>query len=330
VLFETNATGLAGLYNHAAGVRILRAEVFPRVFSAGEARALGDPPDLLALVVRWVTAAARRLGRRRLRGVAFVEEGGLLDGYSEVPRLVAAFREAGIRAVRGTAHELRRGRDGVRLRDVAVDIVYRDLALEDLGPPGRRGLDGFRDHFDAGATLPGIAGEFAQKGLLECALRPEVTRLFTPVERRLLRRAVPWTRVLGARRTEDPAGRSVDLPEHVRRAREGLLIKPNVGSSGTGVLLGREAGSGRWERRIARALREPGRWVVQVRRPGSRRPVLYLRGGRAYAGPCYFSLGLFYAPGDLGLHCRVSRDPVVNVARRGAVACAFLVDGPRT
>jgi hypothetical protein len=91
------------------------------------------------------------------------------------------------------------------------------------------------------------------------------------------------------------------------------------------VLLGREAGSARWDARISRALREPGRWVVQARRPGTRRWMIYLRGGQAYTGLCYFSLGLFYAPGDLGLHCRVSREPVVNVARQGAVACAFLV-----
>jgi hypothetical protein len=329
VLFETNATALAGLYNHAAGVRILRAEVFPRIYSAREAGALTDPPDLLALVVRWVAAAARRLGRRRLRGVAFVEDAGPVAGYSEVPRLVAAFRAAGVRAERGTPAELRRGRSGVRLRDLPVDVVYRDLALEDLGAPDNRGLAGFLAAFDAGAALPGVAGEFSQKGLLECVERPEVARLFTAAERRLLRRAVPWTRVLGARRTDDPAGRPVDLPEFARRARGRLLIKPNVGSSGEGVLLGREAGPARWEARIARALREPGRWVVQARRPGTRRPILYLRGGRPYAGPCFSSLGLFYAPGDLGLHCRVSRDPVVNVARRGAVACAFLVDDSR-
>src|SRR5262245_59039697 len=33
VLYETNSTALAGLYNHAAGVRILRDEVFPRVLT---------------------------------------------------------------------------------------------------------------------------------------------------------------------------------------------------------------------------------------------------------------------------------------------------------
>jgi hypothetical protein len=325
ILFETNATALAGLYNHTAGVRILRAEVFPRVYRAPEASALADPPDLLALVVNWVTTAARRLGRRRLRGVAFVEDTVPVDGYSEVPRLVAAFRAAGIPAAHGAPADLRRVRGDVRFRDLVVDVVYRDLALEDLGTPdSARRLGGFLDRFDAGAVVPGVAGEFSQKGLLECIGRPEVARLFTPAERRLLGRVVPWTRVLTARLTEDPAGRRVDLPEFVRRARVRLLIKPNVGSSGTGVLLGREAGPARWEARIARALREPARWVVQARRPGTRRPTLYLRDGRIHAWPCFFSLGLFYAPGHLGLQCRVSREPVVNVARGGALACAFL------
>jgi hypothetical protein len=325
VLFETNATGLAGLYNTAAAVRILRAEVFPLVYRADEARGLADPPDLLALVVRWVQTAARHLGRRRLRGVAFVEDVLPVDGYSEVPRLVAAFRAAGVPAAQGGVGDLRWGRGGVRLRDITVDVVYRDLALEDIGRPTDRKLDGFLDRFDAGAVVPGVAGEFAQKGLLECLVRPELARLFTPGERRLLRRVVPWTRVLGGRTSEDDRGRRIDLPEFTRRARERLLIKPNVGSSGSGVLLGREAGVARWEARINRAVREPGRWVVQARRPGTRRRMVYLRAGRAYTGPCYFSLGLFYAPGDLGLHCRVSREPVVNVARQGAVACAFLV-----
>jgi hypothetical protein len=276
-------------------------------------------------VVRWFPRAARQLGRRRLRGVAFVEDDAPVDGYSEVPRLVAAVRAAGIAVAAGIPADLRLGRGGVRLRDTAVDVVYRDLALEDLGAPGSgRALAGFRHRFDAGAVLPGVAGEFSQKGLLEYVGRREAARLFTPGERRLLRRVVPWTRVLGARTTGDPAGRRIDLPEFVRRRRERLLIKPNVGSSGFGMLLGREAGARRWEARIARALREPGRWVVQARRPGTRRPVVYLRDGRAHAGPCYFSLGLFYAPGDLGLHVRVSREPIVNVARQGAVACAFL------
>lgn len=326
ILFESNATALAGLYNHAAGVAILQQEVFPRLLTAAERRRFADPPDLLALTVRWVARAARRLGRRRLGGVAFVEPRGPVDGYSELPRLVQAFQAAGIPAAHGVPDDLRLVRGGVRLGDLPVDVVYRDLGYDDLGPPpepsGR--LAGWLDRLAAGAVVPGDAGEFSHKGLLECLTRSEYQALFTPAERRLLRACVPWTRVLGARYTTGPDGRRVDLPEYARGAARGLLIKPNLGSGGTGILLGREAPPARWDARIARALREPGAWVVQERRPGTRRPMVYLRAGRAYAGPCYFSLGLFYAPGDLGLHCRVSQEPIVNVARQGALACAFL------
>lgn len=326
VLFETNATALAGLYNHAAGVAILKREVFPRVLTPEERRGLGDPPDLLALTFRWVARAAWRLGYRGRLSVAFVEDPSPVEGYSEVPRLVEAFRSQGARAVHGAPDELRLRRSGVYLQDVRVDVVYRDLAFEDLGPPPARPgvLAGFLDRLEAGAVLPSFAGEFGHKGLLEALLRPEGRRLFAPAERRFLARCVPWTRVLSARVTEGPAGRRVDLPEYVRRHAPRLLIKPNVGSSGEGILLGRETPRARWERRIEAALRRPGTWVVQERRPATPRTMVYLRSRVAYTGPCHFSLGLFYAPGDLGLHCRVGRAPIVNVARGGALACAFL------
>ncbi len=326
ILFETNATALAGLYNHTAGVSILEREVFPRLLTPAERRRLAAPPDLLALTLRWVTRAARRLGHRRLAGVAFIEDPGPVAGYSELPRLVRAFEAHGVSAAVGAPEELRRGRRGVLLRDVPAEVVYRDVTFDDLGPPaaaGRR-LDGLLALLERGAVVPGFGGEFGHKGLLECLTRPEFARLFSPAERRWLARCVPWTRVLSARITTGPAGRRVDLPEYVRRHAAALLIKPNVGSSGEGILLGRETPAARWEGGIVRALREPGAWVVQVRRPGTRRPMVYLRDGRGQAGPCHFSLGLFYAPGDLGLHCRVSLQPIVNVARGGALACAFL------
>jgi hypothetical protein len=331
-LFETNATALAGLYNHTAGAAILKADVFPALLEGAERRRLGDPPDLLDLTRRWVLRAARRLGRRGPLGVAFLEDPGPVDGYSELPRILRAFAARGVRVAYGHPQELRVARGEVYLRDVRVDVAYRDLAYEDLGPvPSRgHGLAGVQVLRARGAVLPDGAGEFGHKGLLECLTRPPWRRLFSPAERRLLAACVPWTRVLGARATEDPDGRRVDLAEYVRRHAARLLIKPNVGSSGEGILLGRETPPARWEARIVRALREPGGWVVQERRPATPRPMAYLRDGRLFAGPCHSSLGLFYFPGDLGLHCRISRAPIVNVARGGALACAFLgSDGDR-
>ena len=208
---------------------ILKRAVFPRVLTAAERRRLGDPPDLLALTVRWVIAAARRLGRRRDLGVAFLEEADqIIDGYSEIPRLIRAFAARGIRTAHGRPEELRAVGGRVRLRGVQVDLAYRDLAYEDLDGSGGR-LGGFRALHAGGAVVPDPAGEFGHKGLLECLTGPAYAALFSSAERRLLRRCVPWTRVLGGRRVEGPQGRSVDLPEYARRHASRLVIKPNVG-----------------------------------------------------------------------------------------------------
>src|SRR4029079_7823243 len=102
----------------------------------------------------------RAAGRRGVRVMASVEAALPLDGYSEVPRLVAAFRAAGIPAVQGAVGDLRRTRRGLRCRGHAVDFVYRDLGFEDIGRP-RRAVAGFLECFDAGAVVPGVAGDFS-------------------------------------------------------------------------------------------------------------------------------------------------------------------------
>jgi hypothetical protein len=327
-LYETNSTALAGLFNHSTGVRILRQAAFPRLLSPGELSGLQDPPDLLAFVFRWVAGAARHLGLgsgRRL-GVAFVEPSGPADGYSEIPQIARYFAANGVRAVYGDPAELELTRQGVVLKGAPVDLVYRDVAFGDLGaPPGSgRRLAGFVELLKRRATVPGFSAEFDHKGLLEALTCESYRRLLPAREFLLLNACVPWTRVLWERRTEGPAGERIDLPRFARTEKERLLIKPNRGSGGEGILLGWETNPARWERALERALREPGRWVVQERLLAGQRPTVYLQDGRVHSAPCYFSLGLFYAWNRLGLHCRVSRFPVVNVGRGGALACVFL------
>lgn len=327
-LYETNSTALAGLFNHTTGVRILRGTVFPRLFSPGELRGLQDPPDLLAFVFRWVRDALGRRGGgpRRRRGVAFVEPSGPGEGYSEIPAIARYVDVHGLRASCGDPGQLRLTARGVVLKGMPVDLAYRDMAFEDLGDPPRAGrrLAGFVELLTRGAVIPGFSGEFDHKGILECLTSEAYRRCFGARELGALRACVPWTRVLWERKTEGPGGGRIDLPRYVERAKDRLLIKPNRGSGGEGILLGREASASRWVGRIERALGEPGRWVVQERVPAARRPMVYLQGGEIHFAPCAVSLGLFYARDRLGLHCRISRFEVVNVGRGGALACVFV------
>ncbi len=330
VLYETNSTALAGLFNHTTGVDILRRAVFPRLLSSRELRGLHDPPDLLGLAFQWVTETAERLRlqpRRRL-GVAFIEPDGPLDGYSEIPQIARYFERRGVRAARGEPNQLLLTDRGVFLGSMPVDLVYREVAFADLGKPptsGRR-LAGLIRVLARQAVIPGFSGEFDHKGLLECFTSEAYRRFFSARELTTLRRCVPWTRVVSERKTEGPDGGQIDLPGFARTARDRLLIKPNRGSGGEGIVGGAEMAASDWDRALERALGENGCWVVQERVAPVQRPMAYLQDGRIRSGPCYFSLGLFYVRDHLGLHCRISRSQVVNVASGGALACVFLAE----
>jgi uncharacterized circularly permuted ATP-grasp superfamily protein len=80
--------------------------------------------------------------------------------------------------------------------------------------------------------------------------------------------------VLWERKTEDLAGRRIDLIPFVRRNRRALLLKPNRGSSGDGVVLGAEVSPAASDRALARALAAPGHWIVQRRVETLRRPMV--------------------------------------------------------
>ena len=92
-------------------------------------------------------------------------------------------------------------------------------------------------------------------------------RLFTPAEREIAHRHVPWTRLVRECRTELD-DRSIDLVEHVRRMRDEFVLKPNDEYGGSGVLLGWELDERAWTAALDRALAdEPGTWVLQRRIP---------------------------------------------------------------
>jgi hypothetical protein len=323
-LYETNSTALAGLFNHTTGVRILRETVFPRLFARGEERGLDDPPDLLALTFDWVTERAPRAGRRP--GVAFIEPAGPMDGYSELPQIACYFRSRGVRAACGKAEGLELAGGKVILGGRPVDLVYRDVAFQDLGePPGSgRKLAGLMALLDRHSVIPGFAGEFDHKAILECLTSDAYRRFFTARERGLLAECVPWTRLLGERRTEGPDGRRIDLPRFARLEKHRLVLKPSRGSGGEDLFLGQETPAAEWEALVDRALKEAGRWVIQEHVPAARRLMVYLQDGEIRSADCYFSLGLFYVWDRLGLHCRISRFQVVNVGRGGALACVFV------
>jgi uncharacterized circularly permuted ATP-grasp superfamily protein len=87
--------------------------------------------------------------------------------------------------------------------------------------------------------------------------------LFTDAEHALIRRHIPWTRLLADTKTSRD-GESFGLLEYVRRQRESFVLKPNDEYGGTGVTLGWENDERQWDAALDSALKDREHaWVVQ-------------------------------------------------------------------
>lgn len=83
---------------------------------------------------------------------------------------------------------------------------------------------------------------------------------FTPDEREVIERTVPWTRRVAERKTQH--GRhEVDLVAHVRKNRQKFVLKPNDDYGGRGISIGERATASEWDAAISEAL--AGDYVVQ-------------------------------------------------------------------
>lgn len=300
-LFEMNGCAVGGLHYGGVSSEIVHELLADRV------PALRLPPSMREV---WLAALAEAAGRPA-PAVAWLEDLTWEGGITEGPSLVRALDRADRRALVADPRAIAWRGDQLLAAGVPVDLLYRSLELRDLVEieAGGTRLDGLRAAFARGRVASPPEGDLDHKSLLELWSSPRFGRLFTASERAVFRRHVPWTRLLGARTTEGPDGRTVDLPAYARKHRTRLVLKPNRSCGGDGVLIGKDTPPARWERAIARAVRGTAPAVVQARIDSARIRV---------PGARHFTTYGLLAHGDaLGFLGRAAPFPVVNVARGG-------------
>jgi diaminobutyrate-2-oxoglutarate transaminase len=203
-----------------------------------------------------------------------------------------------------------------------VDVIYRNIELRDLVELQTAGanLKAFQAATAAGLLCSSPLGELDHKSLWEVLHGPEHWPSLTPLERKVVARHIPWTRLLTQRITHSPSGRLVDLPEYVRRHRSRLVMKPNRSCGGQGVTIGDVTSQADWERTLEQAMAAPCTWVAQELIPiPRRRSVTLSRTGRYRPQTVYTVYGLFSSPAGLAFVGRASPDPVVNVMQGGGM-----------
>jgi len=136
---------------------------------------------------------------------------------------------------------------------------------------------------------------------------------------------VPWTRRVGERRTTY-RGRSIDLPDLVRRNRALFVLKPNDDYGGHGVTLGDRASEGEWDEALSRAL--AGDYVVQERVGLTAEEFPVFDDERWALQPMYVDTNPFLFRGRVeGAMVRLSDSPIVNVTSGGGETGFFVIEG---
>ena len=334
---EANLAGVGGIYFTPVCESLVMRDVVPTLRAHDPELSIALPRDQRDLFLQVLVDHSRGIGRDACR-FCFVEPKYVHDGPDEQAVLAQYLASRyGATITHADPSELRLKDGEVYYEDTPVDVAYRDYELRELVALEKelgRPLEAMRLLFRENRVISSLVGDFDHKSVFEILTDESIAaKLFSADDRRLFRRHVLWTRIVGERRTTLPNGRSGELLEHARMNREQLVLKPNREYGGTGVMIGSATDQKDWEKQLneAAALADDpsGSWVVQsaTRLPVHEFPVAGAD-GRVFGEPFYAVMGFAATENGLGTMCRVSQKQVVNVAQRGGLAAVLEADAP--
>jgi len=151
--------------------------------------------------------------------------------------------------------------------------------------------------------------------------------LFSFGEREVIRKHVPWTRVVADVRTSH-YGTAIELLDFVRRQRENVVLKQSDEYGGSGVTLGWETNEAEWDAVIEKAVATTqGCWIVQERIPIRREVFPWVQGdGKVDYRDMLVDFAPYLFRGKLcGFLTRLSATGLANVTSGGGQVPAFRV-----
>jgi hypothetical protein len=325
---EPNLTGIGGIHMVPVCERLLAEIVVPVLQQADADLDLALGTDMRELLTETLLEHIQAIGSGSR--ICFVEPRFAGEGPDEQEQLACYLRQRhGLTIMHADPSELELHRGTVWCKGQQVDLAYRDYGITDLLELAGEGVDvdPMRVLLRENRMISSIAADLDQKACWEVLTDPQIShRYFTADERQLFERHILWTRLLADRRTSLPEGRLGGLLEYARLNRETLVLKPNRGYGGDGVVLGPAVDQAGWESAIDAALADADeRWVVQqlATIPVRTFPVVGAD-GTVHVEPFHTVMGFAASPDGVAVLARASQKQVVNVAQHGGI-CGVLV-----
>jgi hypothetical protein len=254
--------------------------------------------------------------------------------WSEFEILKEQFERMGVPVVLADPRDLVFDGKTLGAHGTKIDLVYRRVLINDIVARPKE-CEGLVKAYAANAVC--VANTFRCKIPHVKAFFAVLTDernggLFSHHEREVIRRHIPWTRVV-----EDVGtahyGEHIELLAFMRKNRENLVLKPSDEYGGSGVTLGWETNEHDWDEAIARAISatkpgvESSAWIVQERIPIRREVFPYITPNKTIE---FRDMLVDFAPyifrGKLcGFLTRLSATGLANVTSGGGQVPAFRV-----
>jgi circularly permuted ATPgrasp domain protein len=253
--------------------------------------------------------------------------------WSEFEILQQRFEAMGVPTVIADPRQLEFDGKSLVAQEKKIDLVYRRVLINDIvARPDE--CSALVKAYTANAVC--VANTFRckiphVKAFFAFLTDEQNGTLFSHGERELIKRHVPWTRVIADVKTAH-YGEQIELLAFIRRERNNLVLKPNDEYGGTGVTLGWETDEKEWDAAIGRTLSaKNGVWIVQERIPIRREVFPYIPEiGKVEFRDMLVDFAPYLFRGKLcGFLTRLSATGLANVTSGGGQVPAFRVH-PRT
>ena len=322
---EYNGESPAGLgYSETLG------EVFAEMPPMARFREIFDTRTypLMASILEALLASYREWGgTANPPQIAIVDWRGV-PTWSEFEILQARFEKLGVPTLICEPNDLRFDGKTLAAQGRKIDLVYRRVLINDiLAKPAE--CEALVKAYEARAVC--VANTFRCKIPHKKAFFAVLTderngELFSAGERELIRKHIPWTRVVADVRTTR-GGEAIGLLEYVRGRRENFVLKPNDEYGGAGVMLGWEMDTGAWGAALDRAVAAPvGSWVVQEKIAVRREVFPYVEGGKVTMRDMLVDFAPYLFRGKMcGFLTRLSSTGLANVTSGGGQVPSFVV-----
>src|SRR5579864_6474192 len=175
--------------------------------------------------------------------------------WSEFEILKERFEKMGVPVVLADPRDLVFDGKTLAAHGTKIDLVYRRVLINDIVARPKE-CEALVKAYEAQAVC--VANNFRckiphVKAFFAVLTEQKNATLFSSEELDVIRRHVPWTRVVEDVKT-DYQGQPIALLDYIRKNQKDLVLKPSDEYGGTGVTLGWEVDANHWEKSIQEAL----------------------------------------------------------------------------